>query len=114
MKNLKWLAVMVTLLLFVSCRAEVQNQFRRQVLDVANAKMYIVVYSLTGNEVMRGIVDGKVTRAEAGVGNGQGGEYVYWFDEKGKYYQTSLPYIVTNDPERSSVFTHPPTGTMVK
>lgn len=89
-----------------ACRAETQNQFRRQVLDVANQRWYITLYSLDGQEVFRGEVDGKVTRAESDSA-GTGGEYVYWFDPRGRYFQTSLPYLATTDPQRTGQLTTP-------
>ena len=86
-----------------ACSAEQQNQIRRDVLNLANQRHYITVYSLDGKETMRGDVDGKVTRAESGQGQGTGGEYVYWFDAGGKYYQTNMQYIVTTDPNRTGI-----------
>ncbi len=93
----------VAILAFTACSAEQQNQIRRDVLNLANQRHYITVYSLDGTETMRGDVDGKVTRAESGQGQGTGGEYVYWFDGGGKYFQTNMPYIVTTDPNRSGI-----------
>lgn len=89
-----------------ACRAETQNQFRRQVLDVANQRWYITLYSLDGAEVFRGEVDGKVTRAESDS-PGTGGEYIYWFDPRGRYFQSSLPYLTTTDPQRTGQLTSP-------
>ena len=107
MKSLKWLGVGALLLVaLASCRAEQQNQFRRQVLDLANVRQYIILYSLNGTEVFRGEVDGKVTRAESDS-PGIGGEYVYWFDPSGKYFQTSMPYVLTTDANRTGVLTSP-------
>jgi hypothetical protein len=107
-RNAKWAVLLVAMTLtFASCRAEQQNQIRRQVLDLANVKQYIVLYSLSGAELFRGDVDGKVTRAEGGQGDGAGGEYVYWFDSTGKYWQTSLPYVVTTDNNRTGILSTP-------
>ena len=39
--------------------------------------------------------------------DGNGGEYVYWFDSAGKYWQTNLPYLVTTDNNRNGVLTSP-------
>jgi hypothetical protein len=88
---------------FTACSAEQQNQIRRDVLNLANQRHFITIYSLDGTEAMRGDVDGKVTRAESGQGQGTGGEYVYWFDPSGKYYQTNMQYIVTTDPNRTGI-----------
>ena len=85
-------AFTVIALALVGCRSETQNQLRRQVLDFANTRQYITLYSYDGKELFNGLVDGKVTRAEAEQTNGS---YVYWFDEKGRYHQTTLPYVVT-------------------
>jgi hypothetical protein len=106
-RNAKWAVLLAVITLtFASCRAEQQNQIRRQVLDLANVKQYIVLYSLQGAELFRGDVDGKVTRAESDT-PGTGGEYVYWFDSTGKYWQTSLPYLLTTDNNRTGVLTTP-------
>ena len=94
-------AVLVAVL--AACSAEQQNQIRRDVLNLANQRHYITVYSIDGQETMRGDVDGKVTRAESGQGQGTGGEYIYWFDPSGKYYQTNMPYIVTTDANRTGI-----------
>lgn len=85
-------AFTVIALALVGCRSETQNQLRRQVLDFANTRQYITLYSYDGKELFNGLVDGKVTRAESEQTNGS---YVYWFDEKGRYHQTTLPYVVT-------------------
>ncbi len=94
---------------FVACRSETQNRFRRDVLDLANTRQYIILYSLDGRELFRGEVSGKVTRAEADESGAKGGEYVYWFDPQGRYYQTTLPYITTTDATRTGVLTRPST-----
>ena len=90
----------------VACSAEQQNQLRRDVLNLANAPHYIVVYALDGREIFRGELNGKVTRAEAN-GAGTGGEYIYWFDRNGRYWQTNMPYLVTTDPNRTGILTQP-------
>lgn len=101
----RWLLVPMSALALVACRSETQNQVRRQVLDVVGGRQYITLYSLGGQTVFQGQVDGKVTRAESDGTNGTGGEYVYWFDERGRYYQTSLAYLVTNDADRTGQIT---------
>jgi hypothetical protein len=107
MKNLKFMALaIVAALVFTACSAEQQNTFRRDVLNLANAKHYIVLYGVNGSELFRGELNGKVTRAEKGA-DGNGGEYVYWFDTAGKYWQTNLPYLVTTDSNRTGVLTSP-------
>jgi hypothetical protein len=106
MKALKyWGLAIVAAIVFTACSAEQQNTFRRDVLNLANARHYIVLYGVNGSEVFRGELNGKVTRAEKGESNG--GEYVYWFDTAGKYWQTNLPYLVTTDDKRSGILTSP-------
>lgn len=109
MKELKYLALgLVTALVFTACSAEQQNTFRRDVLNLANAKHYIILYGVNGSELFRGELNGKVTRSDKGDdGSGQGGNYVYWFDPSGKYWQTNLPYLVTTDNNRTGVLTSP-------
>ncbi|HEX2863076.1 MAG TPA: hypothetical protein VHN99_00800 [Deinococcales bacterium] len=92
------------------CRAETQNKFRRQVLDLANTTQYITVFSLSGQEIFRGTVDGKVTRADdtsAGQTSPGNGDYVYWFDKGGRYYQSNMQYIVTTDANRTGLESTP-------
>lgn len=80
------------------CRNETQNRIRRSIQDFTADKMYISVYSWDGEEIFSGVVDGKVTRASNKLSNtnetAEGG-YVYWFDDRGRYHQTDLPYLVT-------------------
>ncbi len=88
-----WLIPLICLT-FVSCRSETQNKLRRQVQDITGGTQYISLYSLGGTVVFSGKVDGKVTRADSADG-GQG-EYVYWYDDKGRYNQSNLTYLLTN------------------
>jgi hypothetical protein len=107
-RNSKWAVLLVAMTLtFASCRAEQQNQIRRQIIDYANVKQYIILYSLQGAELFRGEVDGKVTRAPGGQGDGPGGEYIYWYDMSGKQWQSSLPYVVTTDNNRTGILSTP-------
>lgn len=107
MKHLKyWGLAIATAIVFTACSAEQQNTFRRDVLNLANARHYIVLYGVNGSELFRGELNGKVTRAEKGA-DGNGGEYVYWFDTAGKYWQTNLPYLVTTDDKRTGILTSP-------
>jgi uncharacterized protein YcfL len=81
-----------------ACRNETQNRIRRSIQDFTNVRMYITVYSWDGSPVFEGIVDGKVTRSSVRSDDGsedQSGTYVYWYDDRGRYHQTSLPYLVT-------------------
>jgi hypothetical protein len=85
-------------LLLGGCRNETQNRIRRNIQDFSNARMYITLYSLEGTVLFQGIVDGKVTRAGAAGAEGTGaasGSYIFWYDERGRYHQTDLPYLVT-------------------
>lgn len=87
----------VLLLGLAGCRNETQNQIRRSIQDFTNTRMYITVLSYDGDVVFEGIVDGKVTRASSSLDGGAGaaGAYIYWYDERGRYHQTDLPYLVT-------------------
>ena len=96
------LVTVATVLLLVAglsaCRNETQNRIRRSIQDFTNVRMYITVYSWTGEPVFEGLVDGKVTRASARSDDGTedaAGDYVYWYDDRGRYHQTSLPYLTT-------------------
>lgn len=84
----------IMLLGVTACQTETQNQLRRQVVDIAGGQQYISIYSRDGKAIFDGKVNGKVSRAD----NAEGavGEYVYWFDEKGRYAQTNMPYLVTS------------------
>jgi uncharacterized protein YcfL len=100
MNRRKALIVLVFSLLFLaSCRNETQNQIRRSIQDFTSDKMYITLYSLNGSIIFEGVVDGKITRSSDTVSDNSGkstGSYIYWFDEKGQYNQTDLPYLVTS------------------
>jgi uncharacterized protein YcfL len=81
-----------------ACRNETQNRIRRSIQDFTNVRMYITVYSYDGSALFEGMVDGKVTRAGLRSDDGseqQTGSYVYWYDDRGRYHQTSLPYLVS-------------------
>lgn len=84
-------------LLVAGCRNETQNRIRRSIQDFTNTRMYITVVTHGGDTVFEGIVDGKVTRAstESAQGGQAAGTYIYWYDERGRYHQTDLPYLVT-------------------
>lgn len=91
------LVLMVVALLLAGCRNEQQNRIRRSIQDFTNTRMHITVYTQYGETVFEGIVDGKVTRAatEGAAGGNAVGTYIYWYDERGRYHQTDLPYLVT-------------------
>ncbi len=82
-----------------ACRNETQNRIRRSIQEYTAQRMYITVYSYDGNPIFEGIVDGKVTRSgnasEGGQGSAALGDYVFWYDERGRYHQTDLPYLVS-------------------
>lgn len=99
----RWIPRLVLLIAVLSivlagCRNETQNQIRRNIQDFTNTRMYITVYSYDGEPIFEGLVDGKVTRAAA-TGDGNAGEvsgsYIFWYDDRGRYHQTDLPYLVT-------------------
>ena len=89
--------LLVLAVLLSGCRNETQNQIRRSIQDFTNTRMYITVFAYGGEVVFEGIVDGKVTRASQSQesGNQSTGTYIYWYDERGRYHQTDLPYLVT-------------------
>lgn len=92
-------ALLALALLLAGCRNETQNRIRRSIQDFTSDRMYITLYSLDGTRVFDGVVDGKVTRASSGADDSvsaDGGGYIYWFDERGRYLQTNLPYLVTS------------------
>lgn len=92
------LALALLVFLLAGCRNETQNRIRRSIQDFTNVRMYITVYSLEGVKLFEGEVDGKVTRAAtnlSGTNESASGTYIYWYDERGRYHQTDLPYLVT-------------------
>lgn len=92
------LAVLLLVLLLAGCRNETQNRIRRSIQDFTNVRMHITVYSLDGTTLFEGQVDGKVTRASAnlsGTNESASGTYIFWYDERGRYHQTDLPYLVS-------------------
>ena len=98
-KRLFLLCLLVLAVALGGCRNETQNRIRRSIQDFTADKMYISVYSWDGQEIFTGVVDGKVTRSASTLSNtnetAEGG-YVYWFDDRGRYHQTDLPYLVTS------------------
>lgn len=91
-------SLIVLVLLVASCRNETQNRIRRNIQDFTSSRMYITVYSYDGKEIFNGIVDGKITRSSSKLGDGNEqaeGSYIYWYDEKGQFNQTNLPYFVS-------------------
>jgi hypothetical protein len=93
------LAVALTLVL-ASCRNETQNIIRRNIQEYTSDRMYITLYTLDGTSVFDGVVDGKVTRAsstgEEGEANTATGDYIFWFDDSGRYHQSDMPYLLTS------------------
>jgi hypothetical protein len=88
------LLVFSLVVLLASCRNETQNAIRRNIQEFTSDRMYISLYSLQGDIVYQGVVDGKVSRSL--IEEGEAGEYIFWFDEKGRYHQSDLPYLVTS------------------
>src|SRR5690554_7153071 len=93
------ITVLVLALFLSACRNETQNRIRRSIQEYTAQRMFITVYSYDGTPLFEGMVDGKVTRSGNASEGGQGsealGDYVFWYDERGRYHQTDLPYIVT-------------------
>lgn len=91
--------LLLVALLLSACRNETQNRIRRSIQEYTAQRMYITVYSYDGQPIFEGIVDGKVTRSGNASEGGQGsealGDYVFWYDERGRYHQTDLPYLVS-------------------
>jgi membrane-bound inhibitor of C-type lysozyme len=82
-----------------ACRNETQNRLRRNLQDFTGGQMYITLYTLEGVTVFEGTVDGKVTRSSealSGDGGQASGSYVFWYDDRGRYHQSSLSYLVTS------------------
>jgi len=94
------LLVPLIMLALVSCRSETQNKLRRDVQDITGGTYYISLYALGGQEIFNGKVNGKVTRAD-GADGGQG-SYVFWYDDKGRYHQSDLPYLVSSYDRKTS------------
>ncbi len=95
-----WMIVPAILVLLVvaGCRNETQNRIRRSIQDFTNTRMYITLYSLDGTSVFEGVVDGKVTRSSAALSDSSeaaSGTYIFWFDDRGRYHQSNLPYLVS-------------------
>ncbi len=90
---------LVLLIGLASCRNQTQNRIRRSIQEYTAQRMYISVYSFDGKVMFDGIVDGKVTRSGINSQGDKGGEalgsYVFWYDDRGRYHQTDLPYFVT-------------------
>jgi hypothetical protein len=94
------LLVLLLALVLAGCRNETQNRIRRSIQDYTASRMYITIYSYDGMVVFEGEVDGKVTRSgtasEGGAGGEAQGPYIFWYDERGRYHQTDLPYLLTS------------------
>ena len=92
-------AVLLLAVPLAGCRNETQNRIRRSIQDFTNTRMYITVYAYAGEVVFEGLVDGKVTRSSQQLDTGGAGQstgsYIYWYDERGRYHQTDLPYLLT-------------------
>ncbi len=101
--TLKRVTILFALFLAVAaalagCRNETQNRLRRSIQDFTNTQMFITLYSLDGSAVFEGTVDGKVTRSANSLSNSNeaaSGSYIFWFDDRGRYHQSNLPYLVT-------------------
>ena len=101
MKKTVALALLFGVLLvgMAGCRNETQNRIRRSIQDFTNQRMYITLFSYDGKVVFDGVVDGKVTRSstasEGGASGNSQGFYIYWYDDRGRYHQSDLPYLLT-------------------
>lgn len=95
------IALLVLALGLSSCRNEAQNRIRRSVQDFAGQRMFITLYDQNGDPIFDGIVDGIVSRSllyEATNRENEEslGSYIYWFDERGTYFQSDLQYLLTS------------------
>lgn len=82
-----------------SCRNETQNRIRRGIQDFTGQRMYITLYALDSTPIYAGVVDGKVTRASSSLSGSNetaAGSYIFWYDERGRYHQSDLPYLLTS------------------
>ncbi len=98
-RSLTLLLLVLAALQLAGCRNETQNRIRRSIQDFTATRMYITIYSYDGKPVFSGVVDGKVTRsgtAPEGSGGEAQGAYIFWYDERGRYHQTDLPYMLTS------------------
>ena len=98
------IALLGLTLLLSGCRNETQNRIRRSIQDFTNTRMFITLYSLDGSPVFEGTVDGKVTRSASNLSDSSetaSGSYIFWFDDRGRYHQSNLPYLVTIYDRRS-------------
>jgi len=99
-KTITVLLVVTLALGLAGCRNETQNRIRRSIQDYTASRMYITIFSYDGKVIFTGEVDGKVTRSgtasEGGAGGEAQGPYIFWYDEKGRYHQTDLPYLLTS------------------
>ena len=106
MKRFLYLTLTLVLLLALgACRSETQNRVRRNIQDFTGQRMYISLYSLDGAVIYQGTVDGKVTRASgtlSGSGEAASGTYIFWYDDRGRYHQTDLPYLLTSFEQNES------------
>ena len=96
---------LAALLALSACRSETQNRVRRNIQDFTGQRMYISLYSLGGTVIYQGTVDGKVTRASgalSGSNEAASGTYIFWYDDRGRYHQTDLPYLLTNFDQNES------------
>lgn len=116
MKKRLALALLVAALALTlgACRNETQNRIRRSIQDFTNQRMYITLYSYDGKQVFNGVVDGKVTRSStksegAASGDSQGA-YIYWYDDRGRYHQSNLPYLLTTYDHTASAGGQPSGG----
>lgn len=104
-----WLALLFVLILS-GCQTQVQNRIRQEIQNLSSQRLYIQVYALDGTPIYEGIVDGGVSRAPAAGNEGETlrGDYIYWFDERGRYHQTDMFYLLTTYDIRGRISTQEP------
>lgn len=98
------LVLLALALLLSGCRTETQNRIRRDVQNIAGQRMYVRLYDQDGKTLLDSISDGLVSRSvlvEAGNRRGEEsrGNYIFWFDDRGTYFQTDLTYYIVSSQE---------------
>lgn len=100
MKHTKLILFVLLALLLAGCRSETQNRIRREIQDFTGQRFHITLYDQNGEPIYEGTVNGTVSRASGFLNNNTeepvNGEFIFWYDDRGRYHQTNLPYLVTS------------------
>lgn len=99
MKKSHLLVLVLLTFTLASCRSETQNRIRREIQDFTGQRFHITLYDQNGEAIYEGTVNGKISRSSGFSSNDNeepaNGDFIYWYDERGRYHQTNLPYLVT-------------------